>query len=243
MAMHAPRRAKHTGIMWSPNLQAHRGMPDQLKTTPIKRPSRARLGDARREGAYHHGNLREALIEAAEVELAARGIEAFSLRGAAKRAGVSHGAPAHHFRDVTELLTALAVLGFERLAMAQAKRIAAAGTEPRSRLVASGMGYLDFAAQHQELFRLMFMSERVNHNSPELQTAGRASYEQLAECVRSATGRRGKQTLAAMVDVTAAWGLAHGLANLLLDSKMKLPPSLTDPRRERFLAAVLSKIG
>lgn len=215
-------------------------MSEQSKTLPLERRSPA-AAVARR--AYHHGNLRSALTEAAEAELAARGIEAFSLRGVAKRAGVSHGAPAHHFADVTELLTALAVLGFERLAAAQSRRIASAGTEPRSRLVACGLGYIDFAARHQELFRLMFMSGRIDHDNPELQAAGRASYEQLTECVRSATGRRGRQTLAGLADVTAAWALAHGLANLLLDSKMKLPPALTGARRERFLAAVLGKIG
>jgi AcrR family transcriptional regulator len=58
--------------------------------------------------SYHHGNLREALLEAAELELIEKGAEKFSLRGVAKRAGVSHAAPAPHFGDVTGLLSALA---------------------------------------------------------------------------------------------------------------------------------------
>lgn len=57
---------------------------------------------------YHHGDLRAALLHAAEEELAERGMEAFSLRSVAKRAGVSHAAPAHHFGDAQGLLTALA---------------------------------------------------------------------------------------------------------------------------------------
>ena len=61
---------------------------------------------------YHHGDLRNALLDAAETVLAARGVEAFSLRACAKEAGVSHAAPAHHFRDVAGLLTALAARGF-----------------------------------------------------------------------------------------------------------------------------------
>ena len=60
--------------------------------------------------AYHHGDLRKALIEAAEAELAEKGVEGFTLRGCAKRAGVSHAAPAHHFKDANALLTALAVV-------------------------------------------------------------------------------------------------------------------------------------
>ena len=57
---------------------------------------------------YHHGDLRAALIAAAEAELIEKGADAFSLRGTAKRAGVSHAAPAHHFRDANALLDALA---------------------------------------------------------------------------------------------------------------------------------------
>ena len=57
---------------------------------------------------YHHGDLKMALLRAAEAELAENGIESFSLRAVAKRAGVSHGAPAHHFKDAKGLLTALA---------------------------------------------------------------------------------------------------------------------------------------
>ena len=60
---------------------------------------------------YHHGDLRAALLRAAEAELNEAGIEAFSLRRVAKRAGVSHAAPAHHFRDVRGLLTALSAEG------------------------------------------------------------------------------------------------------------------------------------
>ena len=58
--------------------------------------------------AYHHGDLRKALLDAAEAELAEKGVEGFTLRGCAKRAGVSHAAPAHHFKDANALLTALA---------------------------------------------------------------------------------------------------------------------------------------
>ena len=64
------------------------------------------------ERAYHHGDLRKALLEAGEEELSERGGENFSMRGVAKRAGVSHAAPAHHFRDKAGLLTALAQRGF-----------------------------------------------------------------------------------------------------------------------------------
>ena len=95
--------------------------------------------------SYHHGDLRAALLAAAEVELTEKGVEAFSLRSVAKRAGVSHAAPAHHFGDARGLLTALAVEGFRRFLATQHRREALAAPDPRAQLVAAGLGYVDFA--------------------------------------------------------------------------------------------------
>src|SRR4029450_13468313 len=140
------------------------------------RPSRA----PRRRG-YHHGDLRVVLLEAGEAELAERGIEGFSLRGVAKRAGVSHAAPAHHFRDANGLLTALAAEGFRRFVDKQRLRQQAADKDALSQLVAAGMGYIDFAMAHPALFRLMFSSDRPDHEAGELQGAARAAYTQLGD--------------------------------------------------------------
>ena len=110
------------------------------------------------QAPYHHGDLRQALLAAAERELEEKGIEGFSLRGVAKRAGVSHAAPLHHFKDTRALLTALAAQGFERFLAAQRARQAKAAADGLSQLVASGMGYIDFALTHRAIFRLMFSS-------------------------------------------------------------------------------------
>ncbi len=92
------------------------------------------------ESPYHHGALREALLSAAEAELSEKGVEACSLRGVAKRAGVSHAAPAHHFVDVRGLLTALAERGFRRFVETQKLAMSQAAPDPVSQLVASGVG-------------------------------------------------------------------------------------------------------
>ena len=84
---------------------------------------------------YHHGDLRAVLLHAAEAELAERGIEAFSLRSVAKRAGVSHAAPAHHFGDTGGLLTALAAQGYQQFLAAQAAREAVAEANPQAQLL------------------------------------------------------------------------------------------------------------
>ena len=88
--------------------------------------------------SYHHGDLRAALIAAAEATLAETGVEGFSLRQVAKRVGVSHSAPAHHFGDTQRLLCALAAEGFRRFREAMLARQAAAAPDARAQLVASG---------------------------------------------------------------------------------------------------------
>ncbi len=104
---------------------------------------------------YHHGDLRAALLAAGEAELTEKGVEGFSLRAVAKRAGVSHAAPAHHFGDVGGLLTALAAEGFRRFQATLDAREAGIG-DPRERAVAAGLGYMEFAMARPALFRLVF---------------------------------------------------------------------------------------
>ena len=134
--------------------------------------------------SYHHGDLRAALITAGEAVLAETGVDGFSLRSVAKRVGVSHSAPAHHFGDAKGLLDALATEGFRRfLAAMEARQAAEPSAEPRKKLLASGLGYLDFAVSSPALFRLMFATERSQAKSEELTAAARASFTHLADSV------------------------------------------------------------
>ncbi|NBO21074.1 MAG: TetR/AcrR family transcriptional regulator, partial [Rhodobacteraceae bacterium] len=83
------------------------------------------------EKPYHHGDLATALIAAAHQELSEQGAAGFSLRRVARRAGVSHAAPAHHFGDAAGLLAALAAQGFRRLIGQQSLRQGAASPDAR----------------------------------------------------------------------------------------------------------------
>jgi AcrR family transcriptional regulator len=105
---------------------------------------------------YHHGNLRTALLDAAERTLRERGVQALSLRELAREVGVSHGAPRRHFPDRQSLLDALARAGFERLGAELRAATAAAGEgfEPRVRAV--GAAYVRFATEDAALLELMF---------------------------------------------------------------------------------------
>ena len=108
---------------------------------------------------YHHGDLRRALVEAAERILENEGPSALSLRAVAREAGVSAAAPYHHFKDKNELLAAIAQEGFELLA--QAMREGAAHEEdPRRRLNALGVAYVRFARDNPALYNLMYSTSR-----------------------------------------------------------------------------------
>lgn len=185
--------------------------------------------DAKR--TYHHGDLRRALLTAAESELAERGVEAFSLRQVARRAKVSHAAPAHHFGDARGLLTALAADGFHRFLAAQAARESRADPDPRAQLLAAGLGYIDFAQDRPALFRLMFGSDRPDFGDAALAAAAGAAYGHLEDQV-AATG--GDPVAAA-----AVWAMAHGLADLLSNGRLHTLLALPDPARENVLSTLL----
>ena len=183
---------------------------------------RARPSGTGKPAAYHHGDLRKALLEAAEAVLAERGVEGFTLRECARRAGVSHAAPAHHFGDVTGLLTALAALGFETLTASM--REARAGVEdPRERLRAIGRGYVAFARRYPERFRLVFNWHRLNHDDPALSEAGGAAFAELETAVRLVTGKPdGPLEGELRVGVVNAWSAVHGFSHLLLQGQFDL---------------------
>jgi AcrR family transcriptional regulator len=185
---------------------------------------------------YHHGALQAALLASAEAELAEAGVEAFSLRRVARRAGVSHAAPAHHFGDVQGLLTALAADGFRRFLEAQAAREAAAPADGRSQMVAAGLGYIDFALASPALFRLMFSSDRPDFGQPDLKSWSDRAYRHLEAGVQAATGERRIEDLAAM------WAVAHGLADLLAAGRIKTLETLPPPARDAALAAIIRRV-
>ena len=183
---------------------------------------------------YHHGDLRHALLTAAEAELAVHGMEAFSLRQVAKRAGVSHAAPAHHFGDANGLLTALAAEGYRQFLAAQAAREAMAPPEPRAQLIAAGLGYVDFALTRPTLFRLLFGSTRPDYRDPGLNAAAGAAYQHLADQVFAAGGR-------SVADEAAVWATAHGLADLLAAGRLKAIATCTPVERDAVVAAILQR--
>ena len=196
-----------------------------------------------KERSYHHGNLFSVLLDSAEQELNERGIEGFSLRGVAKRANVSHAAPAHHFGDANGLLTALAARGFERFIQRQHDFRQRAPSDSRAQLEASGVGYVVFALENPAIFRLMFSSDRPDFNDPDLQQVAESAFEELVEHVRGVTEDKSspKKDSAMMLDVAAAWAAAHGLADLLVAGRLSTLGSLAPRTRDRRIAEIIGR--
>lgn len=174
---------------------------------------------APRREAYHHGALREALIEATEALLAERGTEGFSLREVARRSGVSPAAPAHHFGDAEGLLTAVAILAFDGLTAALKAGDERGGSDPLARLREQGLGYVGFALRHPGRFGLMFRSGAPAVRKDEaLERSGRAAFAVLEQGVRLLLGVAAQAPLSAAHwhALLATWSVVHGFAHLAL---------------------------
>jgi AcrR family transcriptional regulator len=165
------------------------------------------------EARYHHGNLKAALIVAADAIIAQKGVEGFSLREAARRAGVSPGAPAHHFGTATGLLTEVALLGYANLGAAL-NAVVATGA-PAADLRAQAQAYVGFALAHAGQFRLMFRPDLVNRDDPRYMQAATHALEGFARTIARQQG----QSRAEMAQVFVVWASVHGMANLALDGK------------------------
>jgi AcrR family transcriptional regulator len=166
---------------------------------------------------YHHGDLRAALLSAAEEMLIDLGVEHFTLRECARRAGVSHAAPAHHFGDARGLLTEIATLGFERLSARIHEYIARAPDDPAEQLTAVGQAYIDFALEHRAQFQLMFRHDRLDAESVRLRDASQSTLDALLTALTRAASAEELVTRAFDAKIVLAWSAVHGFATLYLE--------------------------
>ena len=207
------------------------------------RGGRLEPGPGRIDG-YHHGDLRTALIAAAEEELAENGVDGFTLRSCARRAGVSHAAPAHHFKDVRALFTALATIGFRRLVDTTEAfgREAPAGT--LEHFTAIGRGYVTFAVENPAYFRLIFRSDSLERDDPELIAAGNAAFAVPVAAVGAYFGSADPMADPALVPmVIGLWSIVHGFSELLLSGQLRkgAPQAHLDMLVNRLLPAIISQ--
>lgn len=182
---------------------------------------------------YHHGDLRRATLDAAKKIIREKGVEKLSLREVARRAGVSPGAPYHHFKDKASLITAIANESLWELDE-YSRNAAEAAETPQEKLEALGLAYILYATQHPREFGLMFgpadtpfLSKAIPSEAP--------VFRVLLEVV-SAFGIDDDQGFTAAV---SAWSLVHGLAVLLISGPLQ--PLATDKSQVEQLAKEVTR--
>jgi AcrR family transcriptional regulator len=216
------------------------------KTPPAARPLR-RLPGAKSETPYHHGALREALLEAAERVLERDGLAGLTLRAVAREAGVSHAAPTHHFGDLTGLVSELAAIGFRKFNAAMAAALASA-TTPLERVLARPKAYVAYAQAHPGMYGLMFRTERLDYTRPSLHEAAEASFAGLASAIGAMRQEQisgDALTLEQAAAIARAWSMVHGFTMLLLDGRLedilgRLPAGTTT---EQLFETMLKTMG
>ena len=168
---------------------------------------------------YHHGDLREALVTAGRKLVEEKGIRGFTLRECARRAEVSHAAPAHHFASMDDLLAELVRRGFAELTAAMTTESdRAADEEPTSRLVGLGVGYMAFAAANPTLFQLMF-SREANHIEPKEGDEDAESVRRLMVAILDdVIGDAADDVRQQAADL--AWATMHGFITLVLEGEI-----------------------
>jgi AcrR family transcriptional regulator len=190
---------------------------------------------------YHHGDLRQALIDAAESVLAARGVENFSLREAARRAGVSPGAPAHHFGDVRGLLTAVAERAFRDLT-ARLTRAALAPNRP-DKLKQLAISYVEFAVSEPARFNLMWRTAILDPNNRDYREAADRAFAVLNKAVSGSEKLVAIPSDPALAPSIAIWSLIHGFARAALDGNFGDGPVAISHAVKILLPAVLACAG
>ncbi len=171
---------------------------------------------------YHHGDLPNALRRAATDVIGERGLGGFSLREVARRAGVSHTAPAHHFGDVRGLLTSIAEEGFVLLHDASEAAVAAVD-DPVERLAALGEAYVGMARSHPAHCEVMFRTDLVDENDAGVLTCGLEAYGVLERTVQQLIEA---EQLDVELDDAAwlCWSAVQGL--VVLEPKIKIMNAL-----------------
>jgi len=207
------------------------------------------------ERGYHHGNLREALVEAGVALARTGGPNAVLLRAASRQAGVSHNAVYRHFANQEDLLAAVAERCMTQLGLLmieRSTRVTARGPVPRARarLEAIGRAYIDFARTEPGWFRTAFSSARPHPADQPRRQASRTDPTDAEQTISPYLILRAR--LDELVDVGAltpqrrqgaefaAWSAVHGLSSLLLDGPLR---DLPEPQVEHAITTVLAAIG
>lgn len=197
---------------------------NSVKIKPARRKAKS---------AYHHGDLRHQLVAATEQIILERGVDGFTLREAARRAGVSPAAPAHHFKDARGLLSEVALLGFQEFGDALLAADKRGGNDAHKRLYEQGRAYVEFALNNPARFQLMFSNSKCDMTYKNLAEVADRSFMVLESAVRAASNLkpRDEMTADAYGLLMATWSIVHGFAHLALGGQLDRAAKLRGGRK------------
>ncbi len=197
-------------------------MTSDLNGVKMRRVTRPRR-DPGPEPRYHHGDLRATVLREAEKMLREHGLELLSLRRLAEHAGVTASALYHHFRDKNDLLCALAEVGFVELDAAITHATGDHAGRPRTRIRRFVTAYVGFAADHPDIYDLMFGRTIWKGGAPtqSLRTVAYGTFRRYVEHAvidaETEVAGRATRTRRALRSAQVGWATVHGLCRLLID--------------------------
>ena len=172
------------------------------------------------EKKYHHGDLKNALIEAGAEILSKEGVSGLSLRKVASRAGVSHAAPYAHFADKQALIAAISTEGYRRLYEKLTLLIQNYPADPLQRFVELAWTYVEFACSDPDLFKVTFSSVLEKEKEfPAFVEMTRKNFQLLVETVKACQATGVLKPGPADMLAVSAWSLVHGFASLLIEDQ------------------------
>jgi|SRR5688572_25494854 len=187
-------------------------------------------------------DLRQKVLDASLALIEEGGLDRLSMREVARKAGVSHQAPYHHFGDREAILAALAGEGFSRLGQALAGAAAQAAWEPARAVEAMGQAYVDFALRYPAYFQAMFRADAVPLDRyPEARQREEEAFETLVESIGQVFANEPAESRQALA--VASWAMVHGLATLILEGnlarKLKIPKARQRQMAKDVIAAFM----
>jgi AcrR family transcriptional regulator len=171
---------------------------------------------------YHHGNLRQVLIESAAKMIADNGLDNITMRGLGKKVGVSRSAPYRHFSSKQDLLCAIAGDGFKKMRSYFQKAISGKEDDIIEQFKSIGRAYIQFAVENPAYYRLMFGHEITEEQkTPELMASAASAFAELLNAIKTCQDQNLISKKDTVVLANIAWGAVHGMASLLIDGKIQ----------------------
>lgn len=188
-------------------------------------------------------DLRQKILRASLALIEEGGLDRLSVREAARKAGVSHQAPYHHFADREAILAALAGEGFVKLGQSLMRAADDAGSDPSKAVEAMGRAYIDFALRHPAYFQVMFRADAVPlERYPEARKQEDEAFGRLVEGIDKAFAKQPEEARRRIA--IAAWALVHGLATLILEGslarKVRIPKAQQKQLADEVIGTFLS---